>query len=122
MDEWEFAKLFFGKNKVPGGLRRIKKWIDAHDIQIDKRNYTGTEPDSWHFTMWRSGYHLIYISDDDRLYSLDLGALAFNIRNADASDFNSGKGWACEYYYLVDKMVKTFGFINWMEVSPFDTK
>lgn len=128
--ELGFAELFFGKGKAPTNKTEIRGWIVAHDhptTQVKGSSirrstvYTGTEPDSWHLTEWEGLFYLVYISDDNRLYSLGFlpGGLGFQTYNADTKKFNGGRGWACQVIYDVSNIIKKLGFINWLGDDPF---
>lgn len=118
-DARKIAELFFGNGKVPKGAEGVRKWIVAHNIDRSDKSHTGTELNSWHLTEWDRSYYLIYISDDDGLFAINLPLLTIFAFNKPASDFNNGQGWFCNFYYDIDDLIKPFGFINWMEVDPF---
>tara|TARA_R110000824_G_scaffold73688_1_gene187615 strand:+ start:5922 stop:6368 length:447 start_codon:yes stop_codon:yes gene_type:complete len=138
-DPFRFAELFFGKDvDIPTSEPDMEQWLLNNGVKEDKirlgwwsgdDKYTGTKPDSWYLTQWAAGCYLVYISDDGYIYSLQLcrenkqpKKPYFDAWAVSAREFNSGKGWNCNYIYNVDiSQGFLFYFINW-NTNPFDTK
>jgi len=120
----DVAELYFGKGKVPPSKEAIRIWLKKHGAVSRTKEHTGATPDSWHINYWAGNYYLVYITSDDRLHSLRIPHYDYYAKGEDATTFNGGRGWACEQYYELSYVPSKqgFGFINWIDSNPFDTK